>query len=52
MIERLFMAVIDYSGTKKMFFGSLKFGIQHILWPDWKYFLEYLAGKKDPIRPI
>jgi hypothetical protein len=52
MIERLFVMAIDYSGTKKMFFGSLKFGIQHILWPDWRYFLEYLAGKKEPIRPI
>jgi len=51
MIEKPFIMAIDYSGTRKMFFGSLKFGIQHILWPDWRYLLEYLAGRKEPIAP-
>jgi hypothetical protein len=51
MIERLFAMAIDYSGTKKMSYRSLKFGIQHILLSDWRNLLEYLSGKKEPIRP-
>jgi len=41
---------VDHSGTKKMFFGSLKFGIQHIIMARLEIFSRIFIRKKRPNR--